>query len=250
MLLTRAPRQMMSLLRRRYRARQLHIPYTRSRDFRMPSEMWVAGTMRPIHAPHEGGATLAFSEIFLDDIYGTRHIRFPVRTVMDVGAHSGFFSLFARTRFPGAAIHAYEPNPAMHPFLRTQADTGSFKFFGEALGAMAGRVSVAAAEDSVATTVRRDDGGTVPMIPLASAIERLGGSVDLLKLDCEGSEWEMIQDADAFEHVRYLGMEYHLVDGRTLDELIATLGALGFRILFAERNDLKYGILRAVKRGL
>jgi len=204
MLLTRAPKQVMSLLRRRYRARQLRIPYTRSRDFRMPTEMWVGGGMRPIHAPREGGATLAFSEIFLDDIYGTRDIRQPVRSVMDVGSHSGFFSLYARTRFPRATIHAYEPNPAMHPFLRTQAQTGRFEFFGEAVGATEGRVNIAPAEDSVATTVRHDDSGSVPMIPLRAASARLGGSVDLLKLDCEGSEWELFQDAQAFAAVRFL----------------------------------------------
>jgi len=38
------------------------------------------------------------------------------------------------------------------------------------------------------------------------------------------------------------------VNGHTLDELLATLNKLGFRILFAERNNLNYGILRAVKR--
>src|SRR5438105_10075112 len=143
MLLTRAPKQLVSLLRRRRRAKELRIPYTRSRDFRMPTQMWVAGDMRTINAPHEGGATLAFSEIFLDDIYGTHQVRPAPRTVMDIGAHSGFFSLFARTRFPGAVIHAYEPNPAMHRYLQTQADTGRFKFFGEAVGATESRVCIA-----------------------------------------------------------------------------------------------------------
>jgi hypothetical protein len=40
---------------------------------------------------------------------------------------------------------------------------------------------------------RVTDGGSILRISLAEAIRRLG-CVDLIKLDCEGAEWPMLND--------------------------------------------------------
>ena len=34
--------------------------------------------------------------------------------------------------------------------------------------------------------------------------------IDLLKLDCESSEFEILRDSNALNHVRFISMEYHL----------------------------------------
>lgn len=56
------------------------------------------------------------------------------------------------------------------------------------------------------------------------------GGIDLLKLDCEGAEWDIFADADAFRRVRLIRMEFHLTEGRTLSEFESRVKDLGFHI--------------------
>ena len=96
--------------------------------------MFVNGKRWAISAPDDGGTKGAFLNIFLDDCYGIESIGHPVRTVLDIGAHAGFFSMHARNTFPDAIIHAYEPNPNMKEFLEHQSGIGGFTYLLEAVG--------------------------------------------------------------------------------------------------------------------
>ena len=60
--------------------------------------------------PDEVGVVNDFLSIFLDDDYRLDRVKWPVGTVLDIGANLGFFSIAARNAFPEATIHAYEPN--------------------------------------------------------------------------------------------------------------------------------------------
>ena len=70
----------------------------------------------------------------------------------------------------------------------------------------------------------------MPIIPLTEAVERMGCEVDLLKLDCEGAEWEIFQEPRAFEQIRNIRMEYHLIQGHNFQHLKRMVADLGFRI--------------------
>jgi hypothetical protein len=73
-------------------------------------------------------------------------------------------------------------------------------------------------------------------------VERLGGSVDLLKLDCEGAEWEIFDDLEPFKAVGMVRMEYHLTrPDRSLGWMIDRLTGAGFRLLRLQPNQ-GYGI--------
>jgi hypothetical protein len=49
-------------------------------------------------------------------------------------------------------------------------------------------------DPSLCNRLRVADGGEIRMISIRSAIELLGGAVDLLKLDCEGGEWNILEN--------------------------------------------------------
>ena len=52
----------------------------------------------------------------------------------------------------------------------------------------------------------------VPAVTLAQALERLDGQdCDLLKIDCEGAEYDILMNADpaCWRHIRHIVMEYH-----------------------------------------
>ena len=55
--------------------------------------------------------------------------------------------------------------------------------------------------------------------------------IDLLKLDCEGAEWEILPAADlVLPLVRQISMEYHCLHGWTPEKLAGFLRARGFEV--------------------
>jgi hypothetical protein len=74
--------------------------------------------------------------------------------------------------------------------------------------------------------------------------------VDLLKLDCEGGEWELFGDKTIWKHVRRLTMEYHLWANPEIDVpgLVKMIKDFGFRIThLSEAKELKWGFLHATR---
>jgi len=72
--------------------------------------------------------------------------------------------------------------------------------------------------------------GGVRKIGIKQVIDRMNGHIDLLKMDCEGSEWEILRDAEALGRVDHIRMEYHIGPGQTCDELVRLSEAAGFQI--------------------
>jgi hypothetical protein len=84
--------------------------------------------------------------------------------------------------------------------------------------------------------------GDISLVSLRTAVEWLGGSVDLLKLDCEGAEWEMFDDLEPFKAVGMIRMEYHLTrPDRSLGWMIDRLESVGFSLRRLQLNQ-GYGI--------
>jgi len=209
------------------------ITYGRAKTFKMPKYLVLDGDRVCLSLPTESGVTVAFLDIFLHDVYGLARLRHcGVRTVLDIGANVGLFSLAARSFFSKARIHAYEPNPRLAVFLKQQAEVGKYQIFPEAVGASPGMVRMDDHEDSVLGMVSNDPAGIIKKIAFRSVIERLDrvGEVDLLKMDCEGGEWEILQDADSLKRVRFIRAEYHLMGRYTHDDFVEKLVGLGFRI--------------------
>lgn len=188
-----------------------------------------------LSTPGDEGTKNAFLDVFLADAYGMRSLRTAPRTVLDIGAHVGFFSLLSRMLYPAAQVHAYEPNPSLWSHLSAHARKSGFVAHPAGVGSSAGRATLVAGRDSVFTQTKRDRLGDVEVRSLAAAVAGLGGRVDLLKLDCEGAEWDILRDQATMGSVDRVAMEYHLVERHSLDELVGLLRGLGFAIsLLAE----------------
>ena len=172
--------------------------------------------------------------LHLDDPYQLRNIRGPVHSVIDIGANIGFFSLLARLHFPEAVIHCYEPNPALLSIVRANTGALRIEVHGEGVGAREMTAVMRCNGDTLegALVPATAGEGGIPIVPFATALRRIGGSVDLLKMDCEGAEWDILQDQASLQQARMIAMEYHLDGGpdRTLLKLLHTLKSAGFRI--------------------
>jgi hypothetical protein len=118
----------------------------------VPARITVNGQPTSIVCPPEHGTAVDFIGLFLDktgaksDCSGletiSRRDRGPIRRVLDIGANVGWFSVAARSRFPDAAIHAYEPNPTVVPVLRRNVSALDVVVHPEAVGVTAGLVSI------------------------------------------------------------------------------------------------------------
>ena len=234
------------LVRRKNRAINLGIEFKSAGKFKLPNRLLVNGSTKVVILPEEIGVKVAFIDIILDDCYGLEKLSKPIHKVLDIGGHVGLFSLAARNMFPQAIIHTYEPNKNLEKYLKSQADAAGFEYFMEAVGLEAGKVTLDLHEDSVQTRSKVDELGEIPQVAFRKAIERLGGFVDLAKVDCEGAEWLLFQDRDAWQSVQNLSMEYHLWPDRTHDEIREVVQNLGFKI----RKQLPiadYGLLLAYR---
>jgi FkbM family methyltransferase len=138
------------------------------------------------------------------------------KVVVDIGANIGAFSLLA-VGHGARAIHAYEPDEDSRRMLvenvaRNNA-TSTVTIHPEAVGPSAGTVRFNGGHSGASHINRPGDVGyDVPMVSLATAIERAGGHVDFLKVDCEGGEYRiLLGDTDPFDitTIDRIGLEFH-----------------------------------------
>ena len=143
---------------------------------------------------------------------GAEHERVPLspdhRTVIDVGAASGQFSLFAAARYPGARIVCFEPLD--RPRQRLVEVLGDrVEVHATALGGEAGTetMNVAAADDSSSLLPigprQRELFGTETANATEVKLSRMDDVVGeiarpcLLKIDVQGFELEVLRGAQA-----------------------------------------------------
>lgn len=216
----------------------------------------IAGRTVHLSLPEGEEAVLTheFAQLFLADCYGLERIARGADTVLDVGANVGLFSLAARHHCRSAAIHAYEPNTVLTPHLLANTARLDIRCFAEAIGAEEGSAYLHTHGDSLHSVVEQRGGpgsARVTKIPLSVAVARLGGSVDLLKLDCEGGEWELLDDPPSWNGVRSLSMEYHLWarPGSVIADVTRPLESMGFRLLqLTPAPAGTFGLLSATRR--
>jgi FkbM family methyltransferase len=181
-----------------------------------------------------------------DDLAALIEVEHPV--IVDGGANRGGTVAKLRARFPGAAIHAFEPIPALAEHLRGRfaADPG-VRVHAAALGADDGELAFCVNASSATSSAlepsalaRRYQAGnvaaleriTVPRARLAAAI---AGPIDVLKLDLQGLEIEALRGLGAkIADVRVILTEVEFVplyDGQPLfADVDAHLRGRGFRL--------------------
>jgi FkbM family methyltransferase len=167
--------------------------------------------------------------ILFDDCYRLAAVKKPVQNILDIGGNIGLFTLAAHRHFPKATIHCYEPNQTVLPHLRSNCATFDVQIHEAAVGESEGFVCLDVSDSSVQAISKIDATGTIRMESFSTIVKELG-YVDLVKLDCEGAEWEIFRCMDAWQNIRTVVMEYHLWarPGSTIEDLRRELRAAGF----------------------
>jgi FkbM family methyltransferase len=166
-----------------------------------------------------------FKEIFMDECYlaGLESDISPGATVIDIGANAGYFSLFAAAKFPHSHMFAYEPVPVNYAQLQRHRDlngSAHIKCFPQAVAGKIGEISLSFdTSDSFTTSATMfkpvnagDNSLKVPCLSLQAVMdENAIKKCDLLKMDCEGAEYDILYNcsADYLQRIDQIAMEVH-----------------------------------------
>ena len=234
--------KLIRLLYGNYRAFRHGFIFYRTKNFKTPKRLSLNRQKIEISSPDDG--TKLFKEIFIHDEYFLRKIcRDRISKIVDVGANVGFFSLTARSFFPLAEIHAYEPSKSNFRFLKENGVNFNFKPYLSAVGKENCLGNIRESGDAgCLSSFHKDDSGTCQMTSFSKVLSRFSGNIDLLKLDIEGWEYELLSCTEEMQKVRYLTMEYH---DKSFEQVREILASINFSFLHFFEYPFSIGIILA-----
>jgi FkbM family methyltransferase len=134
--------------------------------------------------------------------------------VIDIGAHVGVVSMYLSKKY-GCRVLAYEPEGGNCERLIRNIETNG-------LGGLIRAWQLAVTGDGREVTISKDDvnsgggniyaegGETVNSVTLKDIMELIADKeIDLLKVDCEGAEYEIFEDLEPLKRVRAIRGEFH-----------------------------------------
>ena len=250
------------LISRYINSRKFGLFFFSSRFFKIPRKIKLSNRIIDLNLPSEKNMNVIFTEIFLDDTYKLKWIKnfskkngIQINSILDIGGTCGLTSMLSRSYFPSSTIHCYEPNTDIEKFLEPNSKTANFKYFLEAVGGKSGMVRLNIDNNqSVLSSISSEEIGTTKQISFKEALERFGNiSVDIVKMDCEGSEWEILDNVESWKNIKFITMEYHLgIDNYDHNKIIKALDNIGFKIIseIENSNEYNYGIAVAYNKNI
>lgn len=179
--------------------------------------------MYQLYLRDEADASVA-AEIFKEREYRVAEemMKTAVDPILDVGAHSGMFTMYARSINPTVRIIDVEPEPNNVELLRRhilENRVQNIEVIEAALSGDSGRRKLLVSEDSHNhRLLPADDKGvspnalTVEALSLPDLLKKcIISAIGLLKMDIEGSEFEVFSalTADDLSKIKAVLLEYH-----------------------------------------
>jgi FkbM family methyltransferase len=194
-----------------------------------PRSLRIAERTVPLADPIGTTCVLDVFNVVLDDEYGLAKLAVSPKTILDIGANMGLFALAAKHHHPTARIDCYEPSTAAAAVARYNLlNFEHINVHTEAIGVTAGTCRLLIHAQSRLSRTEIHSAGDIPVTAIEEAVRRVGGEVDLLKMDCEGAEWDLFANAsEILANVPEIRMEYHLTHGHTVEELQSLARASG-----------------------
>lgn len=178
-----------------------------------------------------------YKEIFVDRCYDlTLDKSAPV--IVDIGANSGLFALRMKQLYPSAKISCYEPFPPNFAQLQHTIAINKLKSVTacqKALGARRGTAKLYIHKRNMgghsfyATEALSTDCVDVEVVDLQYVLDELQQEVDILKIDCEGAEFDILMNLTSAEagKIRQIIVET-TSDLYNVDELNAQMVSFGY----------------------
>ena len=179
--------------------------------------------------------------------------------IVDAGGNIGIFAIFAASKAPKSRVYSLEPFPDTYRALCLNIERNGL---GNRIQAICLGLSDASKQVEMsgepASTDRRlsDDAvtskGSVESVSVSSLKDFIAAQgltvVDFLKMDIEGSEWDVVltTESDVFRRIRRVQLEYHPMDtkrGLKPEMLIERLRQGGHTIVGHAEDAFGTGLL-------
>lgn len=207
-----------------------------------------------------------FAEIFKLREYRVAEdiIRSAIDPIIDIGAHSGLFTLYARALNPTARLVAVEPEANNLSLLKqhlAENQVSEVEIVGGALAEKTGKRKLLISSDThnhrlidSDMSVTGADVQIVPAYSLKDLFKKFSITrASLIKMDIEGGEYEVIEGMKAEDYKIFdaLVMEYHDSFEHSHQEVENTLRENGFGAqIFPSKFDKKMGFIFAKNKRL
>ena len=206
-------------------------------------EIKVFGKLVQLSIRNDGDFAIA-NELFLDHQYRfcDEVIKKAKHCIIDIGGHLGFFSIMASILNPNVPIYTYEPHIGNYELLKTNLKNNRIKnvhpkqlAVTDSVGQMDLQISKEDLSHSIIKTIeptgqtQKVQTTTLERIFEKNRIEKC----DLLKLDCEGSEFKIIHSTPKgiFDKIDHIFLEYHdWIEEESSKELKNFLEKIGYKV--------------------
>ena len=200
---------------------------------------------------------MALTNVWMIDEYNIQDYNINENdTIIDIGSHIGSFSLLASQFCNKGKIFSYEPMPDNFACLQSNLELNKIDnifSFNLAVSSDSSQLDMFFNDDQSGHSAfsKNNKKITIESISLKQIFDDNNiESCKLLKLDCEGSEYQIIDalPLNYFNRIENLVMEYHFADSKPelVQKLITKIKNAGFKITTKSHyNDM--GFLSARK---
>jgi FkbM family methyltransferase len=188
-----------------------------------------------------------FTDIFVRQEYTNPHIPAikPNDVIIDIGANAGMFSLYAASLSPSITVHAFEPASDTFALLQKNIAANNLTnihCWQYAVSSMTGEMpfhlgSGSLGDSTVKEWIGKENIVSTECVACISLDELFAlfklSRCDLLKVDCEGSEFDIFFAASArtLNSIAAIVLECHEYGGRKSQELTDFLENAGFDVI-------------------
>jgi len=164
---------------------------------------------------------MAFTHVWLIEEYSKQGFDIhETDTVIDVGAHIGSFSLYASQSCKKGIVYSFEPMNENYKMLKLNLQLNNLQ------NVITNNSAISKSSSKIILFQNQDESGHSKFIQTDNPIEVNSKSLNdffsennlkschLLKLDCEGAEYEIIDSLNKkyFDIIEKMIIEYHLAD--------------------------------------
>ncbi|MDD2678275.1 MAG: FkbM family methyltransferase [Candidatus Nanoarchaeia archaeon] len=197
------------------------------------------------------------NEIIIDKEYYDK-IGKKKSIILDVGAQIGVFSNYISKKYPNSTVYSFEPMKDNFKLLKENIELNNNKnvvAINKALFNYSGECYINIDDNNsgghslIIKSKKREKIKTISFDDFIK--ENKIKKIELLKLDCEGSEYGILfkSKKDNIKKIKTITMEYHDIDnGKSFNELKKFLKNNDFEIKKMKKNE-QTGLITAIRRG-
>lgn len=183
-----------------------------------------------------------YEELFIEEIYRFETTK-DQPTIIDCGANIGLSSLYFKSIYPNATLHAFEPDEALFQLLTKNMEQNGFNetrlhqaavWIEDTTLSFSNKGSEASHIDLTNHSAHK-----VKAIRLATFLEQFE-QIDFLKMDIEGAEFQVVADClSGLKKVANFFLEYHgrVDQTKQLYTLLEQVESIGFNVYIKMAAD-------------